>query len=83
LTGLERELRGALAVVKGPVGAAEILDANGAVLEVDLCVATGRLRVSEDDVAGLAADRRHPGADVAGLWGLVDVLNLENVVVRH
>jgi hypothetical protein len=83
LAGLERELGGTLAVVEGPVGAAEILDANVAVLEVNLCVATRRLRVSEDDVAGLSADRRHPGTDVAGLRGLVDVLNLENVVVRH
>jgi hypothetical protein len=83
LTGLERELEGTLAVVERPVGAAEILDANGTVLEVNLCVATGRLRVSEDDVAGLSADRRHPGTNVASLRGLVDVLNLENVVVRH
>jgi hypothetical protein len=83
LPSLERELGGALAVVEGPVGAAEILDANVAVLEVNLCVATRRLRVSKDDVAGLSADRGHPGTDVAGLRGLVDVLNFEHVVVRH
>jgi hypothetical protein len=83
LAGLEREFRRSLAVVEGPVGAAEILDANVAVLEVNLRVATGRLRITEDDVAGLAADRRHPGTDVAGFGGLVDVLNFENVVGRH
>jgi hypothetical protein len=83
LAGLERELGGALAVVEGPVGATEILDANVAVLEVNLCVAARRLRITQDDVAGHSADRRLPGTNVAGLRGLVDVLNLENVVVRH
>jgi hypothetical protein len=83
LAGLQGEIRRALAVVEGPVGATEILDANVAVLEVNLCVATGRLGITEDDVAGFSADRRHPGTDVAGLRGLVDVLNFENVVGRH
>jgi hypothetical protein len=41
------------------------------------------LRVTEDNVPSLASDGCHPGTDVAGLGGFVDVLNLENVVGRH
>src|SRR5690606_6146201 len=83
LSGLHRELGGSLTVEEGPVRAAEVLDADVAVFEVDLGVTSRGLRITKDDVPGFASDGCHPCTDVAGLGGLVDVLDLENVVGRH
>jgi hypothetical protein len=83
LPGLHGELGTPLATKEGAVGASEILDAHTTVFEVNLGVAAGGLGITEDDVTSLAANARHPGTNVAGLGGLVDVLDLENVVARH
>jgi hypothetical protein len=83
LAGLHGKFWAPLATKKGAVGAAQILDADTTVFEVNLGVATRGLGVTEHDVTSLAADARHAGTNVAGLVGLVDVLNLENVVGRH
>jgi hypothetical protein len=83
LPGLEHELGEALSVEPRAVRAAHVAHANLAVLKQDLRVSTGGLWIVQDDVTGLATDRRHRRRDVSRLGWPIDVLDLENVVAAH